>query len=128
MRDYFEIKIYRHDINCLITIEVMCFQSFGMRFSYTVVVATVHFNLFFCNKKIKFIHFRKRSVSFRDIFLEKNFLSVIEIHVHELLKLVLHAVTKFLFRNFFSDLLLFENEIRSTRHETVENKTVSRTH
>ena len=51
--------------------------------------------LFLLQKKtLKFIYFRKRSDSSRDIFLENKFLSVFEIHVYELLKFVLRAVTK----------------------------------
>ena len=63
--------------------------------------------LFLLQKKIlKFICFRKRSDSSRDIFLENKFLSVFEIHVYDLLKFVLRAVTKSLSKFFKQTVLL----------------------
>ena len=72
--------------------------------------------LFSLQKKIlNFICFRKRSDSSLDIFLENKFLSVFEIHVHELLKFVLRAVITSLSQSFLNSLFSFEKKTRATR-------------
>ena len=94
----------------------MWFLSFIIEVWYTVVVATVRLNVYFkCKKILKFIFFRKRSDSSRYIFLENKFLSVFEIHVYEILKFVIRAVTKSLSQSFLNDLFSFEKKTRATR-------------
>ena len=68
-------------------------------------------------KVLKIIYFRKRSDSSRDIFLENKFLSVFEIHVYEILKFVIRAVTKSLSlsQSFLNDMFSFEKKTRATR-------------
>ena len=72
--------------------------------------------IYILQKKIlKFIYFRKRSDSSRDIFISNKLLTVFEFHVFELLNCVLKSLKKMHSETYLNELFEYEHSTRKTR-------------
>ena len=75
--------------------------------------------IYILQKKIlKFIYFRKRSDSSRDIFVSNKLLTVFEFHIYELLKFVLKSLKKMHSESYLNELFEYEHSTRNTRRST----------
>ena len=104
------IDYYRSNINPIIQYGILVYGGC----SYQSLLP-----IYILQKKIlKFIYFRKRSDSSRDIFISNKLLTVFEFHIYELLKFVLKSLKKMHSETYLNDLFVYEHSTRNTRRST----------
>ena len=85
-----------------------------------VALPTQTFYPFFDPKKIiRFIFFRRKYESTRKVFNDEKFLTVHELHVYELLKLVLRSIAGLHSQTFLNELFVFDKPSYMTRRSNL---------
>ena len=101
------IDYYRSNVNPIIQHGILVYGCC----SYSSLLP-----IYILQKKIlKFIYFRKRSDSSRDIFMSNKLLTVFEFHIYELLKFVLKSLKKMHSETYLNELFEYEHSTRNTR-------------
>ena len=81
-----------------------------------VALPTQTFYPFFDPKKIiRFIFFKRKHESIRKVFNDEKFLTVFELHVYELLKVVLQSIAGLHSETFLNELFVFDKPSYMTR-------------
>ena len=90
-------------------------------FVYGCCSYSLFLSIYLLQKKIvKFIYFKKRTESCEDIFLKQSILTVYHLHVYELIKFSLKAISGFHCENFWNDLLFPCTIERETRGSAIK--------
>ena len=76
--------------------------------------------IFYRKKNVKFIYFKKRTDSCEDIFRKHSILTVYDLHVYELIKFSLKAISGLHCENFCNDLLVPYTIERETRGSAIK--------
>ena len=79
------------------------------------VAVTLPISTYLQKNLLKFIYFKKRSDSSRDIFISNKLLTVFELHVYELLKFVLKSLKKMHSETYLNELFEYEHSTGNTR-------------